>query len=46
MDFGAYSRGLKMNEKIKRIEALFAGATTDGARYAAFNALQFHLIFA
>jgi len=30
----------KLTEKIKRIEALFAGATTDGERDAAFNALQ------
>lgn len=30
----------KLTEKLKRIEALFAGATTDGERDAAFNALQ------
>ena len=30
----------KITEKIKRIEALFAGATADGERDAAFNALQ------
>ena len=30
----------KLTEKLKLIEALFAGATTDGERDAAFNALQ------
>ena len=30
----------KLIEKLKLIEALFAGATTDGERDAAFNALQ------
>jgi hypothetical protein len=30
----------KLTEKLKRIEALFAGATTDGEKDAAFNALQ------
>ncbi|WP_035239169.1 hypothetical protein [Desulfobacter vibrioformis] len=30
----------KLTEKLKLIEALFAGATTDGEKDAAFNALQ------
>ena len=30
----------KLTEKLKRIEALFAGATTEGEKDAAFNALQ------
>lgn len=30
----------KLTEKLKRIEALFAGATTDGEKDAAFNAFQ------
>ena len=30
----------KLIEKLQLIEALFAGATTDGEKDAAFNALQ------
>jgi hypothetical protein len=30
----------KLTEKLKRIEALFAGATTEGEKDAAFNALH------
>ena len=30
----------KLTEKLKRIEALFAGATTEGEKDAAFNAMQ------